>query len=586
MIAMKKLYFLLPLIFFSFTALADLKGVIQNPDAVLSSGNFVAGHCLEFQNNGNGGAIVVDTGAACGSGGGGGSPGGGLYDVQSNNPLGTFFGDGNYTYVPAGSSSPPSGLTMALHSAFGNLAVIDTFAAPFAPLFTTPSEMGFGFQDQPTNVDAIFSSGGSMIGAFFGTNIVSTSASDFSGGQGINGGGFLVSIDATTNSKLAGANGTFNAVVDNTTGNINVGNLVGALYIVEQNGNSVVPDGQGGSFSIQQIGTGDIQNFTAGQFTTFGQGGTMEAGIGAASILIGDGSVISGYDAFRSAIFMESASGSDFTGVNIDLALVGGTVNNFTGYVLNDLTPYVNAGTLTGTVYTLDFQGGTALMQAGQAGVGNFTPLELQADTGGNQTAPLLQFLDSSGSNSVGVTISPTPSSWVMQLPDNAGSSGDVLQTDGTGITSWVATATGTITSITAGTGLNGGTITTSGTISSNAAQTLSFQPGLLTTTVTTGKAGFVKVSNASTVDNMIASAASLTTCTTNPTVTFYECGTSTTCASPTTIASVQVTAADTATPATISSSAITAGDYVAWAVSAGACASINIAGTAQIHSN
>jgi hypothetical protein len=114
--------------------------------------------------------------------------------------------------------------------------------------------------------------------------------------------------------------------------------------------------------------------------------------------------------------------------------------------------------------------------------------------------------------------------------------------------------------------------------------QTISYQPGLMTTIITT-KSAFTKFVNASTVDNIIASTNSLT-CATNPTITLYECGTSTTCASPTTIGGVQVTASGTATPATISSSAITAGDYVAWAVSAGTCTSLDIAATAQVHSN
>ncbi|CAM6031510.1 unnamed protein product [Sphagnum compactum] len=98
----------------------------------------------------------------------------------------------------------------------------------------------------------------------------------------------------------------------------------------------------------------------------------------------------------------------------------------------------------------------------------------------------------------------------------------------------------------------------------------VSFQPGLLTA-ITNTIGVFGKVSKSSTVDNMTASAV-LLTCATNPTVTMYECGTSTTCAAPTTIASVQVTASGTATPATVSNSAITAGDYIGFAISAGTC--------------
>jgi trimeric autotransporter adhesin len=132
----------------------------------------------------------------------------------------------------------------------------------------------------------------------------------------------------------------------------------------------------------------------------------------------------------------------------------------------------------------------------------------------------------------------------------------------------------------TAGTGMN----FSGGTANSNAVWQASFQPGLLTA-VTNTIGVFGKVSKASTVDNMIASTL-LLSCVTNPTVSFYECGTSATCSSPTTIASVQVTATGTATPATISSASITAGDYIGWAISAGTCTSLDISATAQIHSN
>lgn len=114
--------------------------------------------------------------------------------------------------------------------------------------------------------------------------------------------------------------------------------------------------------------------------------------------------------------------------------------------------------------------------------------------------------------------------------------------------------------------------------------QTISYQPGLLSAINSTiGVYG--QFANASTVDNIVGSAVTFS-CIANPTITMYECGVSTTCTSPTTIGTVTVTSAGTAFPGTISSSAITSGDYVGWAITSGTCASIDIAGTAQIHSN
>jgi hypothetical protein len=112
-----------------------------------------------------------------------------------------------------------------------------------------------------------------------------------------------------------------------------------------------------------------------------------------------------------------------------------------------------------------------------------------------------------------------------------------------------------------------------------------SFAPGQLSA-VTNTKGGFTKWVNASTVDNIEGSASAFT-CSGNPTLTFYECGTSTTCASsPTTIGSVTVTAAGTVVDGTVSSAAIAAGDYTAWEISAGTCTGLDIIGKAQIHSN
>lgn len=123
-----------------------------------------------------------------------------------------------------------------------------------------------------------------------------------------------------------------------------------------------------------------------------------------------------------------------------------------------------------------------------------------------------------------------------------------------------------------------------SGSTALNNEQTISYQPGLLTAVnATIGVYG--KFVYASTVDNIIGSAVTFS-CVANPTITMYECGASTTCNSPTTIGTVTVTTAGTAVTGTINNAAIAAGDYVGWAITAGTCASIDISGTAQIHSN
>lgn len=171
-----------------------------------------------------------------------------------------------------------------------------------------------------------------------------------------------------------------------------------------------------------------------------------------------------------------------------------------------------------------------------------------------------------------------------------------IHSTDGTHIVNLsdgtnAITATGTISATTvqqggtqvfstAGTGLSA----SGATVNSNAVYFLDFQPGLLTS-VTGTTSVFFKASKAATVDNIIGSAMTFS-CVANPTVTMYECGTSTTCAGPTTIGSVTVTAAGTATVGTVSSAAVTAGDYIGWAITAGTCTSLDLSVTAQAHSN
>lgn len=133
---------------------------------------------------------------------------------------------------------------------------------------------------------------------------------------------------------------------------------------------------------------------------------------------------------------------------------------------------------------------------------------------------------------------------------------------------------------------LTGQCTTSAGAVATtcSAVDHVSFQPGLITA-VTNGKGSFHKFSKASTVDNLEASANAFT-CATNPTITMFECGTSATCATPTTIGTATVTAASTVVDGTISSAAITAGDYIAFAITAGVCTSLDIAVTAQTHQN
>jgi hypothetical protein len=114
--------------------------------------------------------------------------------------------------------------------------------------------------------------------------------------------------------------------------------------------------------------------------------------------------------------------------------------------------------------------------------------------------------------------------------------------------------------------------------------QTIDFQTGPLAA-VTNTKGGFSRFAKSSTIDNIEASATALA-CSVKPTVTLYECGTSSTCANPVIIGSATVSATGTVVDGTVLNTAIAAGDYVAWALSAGTCSGLSISATAQLHSN
>lgn len=91
------------------------------------------------------------------------------------------------------------------------------------------------------------------------------------------------------------------------------------------------------------------------------------------------------------------------------------------------------------------------------------------------------------------------------------------------------------------------------------------------------------KTTRAQTIEFIQGIASTFSVCTTNPTLTLYDCGTSSACGSPSTLAAVTITAGATITDGTISSATIPAGHYWAWALTAGVCTSLSASATAQV---
>lgn len=108
------------------------------------------------------------------------------------------------------------------------------------------------------------------------------------------------------------------------------------------------------------------------------------------------------------------------------------------------------------------------------------------------------------------------------------------------------------------------------------------FATGQLAAIVASGQYFAGETPVALSLQNFVATAAALT-CTTNPTLTLEDCGTSAgTCASPTALASVTLTAANTITSsATTFPVAVAQGHFLAVETTAGACTILNATGSA-----
>lgn len=128
-------------------------------------------------------------------------------------------------------------------------------------------------------------------------------------------------------------------------------------------------------------------------------------------------------------------------------------------------------GTITGNKIS-----STATLTYSQANVNSVITNDLQIRSGGN-------VITITGPSTAAA------SNFTLRIPNTAGASGQVLQTDGAGNLSWVNAASGSVTNIATGTGLSGGPITSTGTIS------------LANTAVTAGSYGSATQVGAFTVD-------------------------------------------------------------------------------------
>lgn len=108
---------------------------------------------------------------------------------------------------------------------------------------------------------------------------------------------------------------------------------------------------------------------------------------------------------------------------------------------------------------------------------------------------------------------------------------------------------------------------------------------GAITAIVSNGQYGPVLIPRAAILESISAVTSTFTTCTVSPRIDLEDCGVSAgTCASPTSLGNVTLTAANTITVGTITTAAVTAGHYLVWKTTAGTCAGLDATFSAVGH--
>ena len=128
--------------------------------------------------------------------------------------------------------------------------------------------------------------------------------------------------------------------------------------------------------------------------------------------------------------------------------------------------------------------------------------------------------------------------------------------------------------------------LATTGSVLNSRAETIDAYSTGPINSVLTAKVGYTIWNVSSTVDNITTDTLQYT-CSGAPTVTYYECGTSVTCASPIQIGAITLAASGRVyfNATGLSATAISAGDFTAWGVS-GTCSALQLTAKAQVHAN
>lgn len=393
------------------------------------SGALVSGNCLKSDASGN----IVDNGGTCGSGSG--TPGGADTQVQFNN-AGSFGGSANLVWVSPKLSLGTAGATA------GQLGFNNATSGQIT-LQAVTGALGTVTLSLPAATDTIV---GKATTDVFTNKTFNTAGS-----------GNVFQIAGTSITAITGNTAT----VASFTGAVTNGDCVS----IDANGNLIAA---GGACSVGG-GGGTVSAASVNQMAIY-TGATTVSGLAnvAGGILTGSGGAVPSFTRTPTLGLAGTATGT--------LTLAGATSG---GAIITPQaaagTPTLTLPTTTGTLasngrypITINTASGQIQLQDVCDGcllVGTSTTDSIFShvvEIGRVGAAGAIYFHNGSNNNLAGITSNTsTPSSWLMVLPTGPGSSGQVLTSNGFGLTSWSNSAgdvTGPAASVRGGTPAFAGT--------------------------------------------------------------------------------------------------------------------------------